>query len=76
MVQKLIDGAVGEIDSKILRQILDHTFVFGEGPYRMENYQRASVGDRFGATFTWFIGGEKHELTGQGNGPLRQWSIR
>ena len=70
VVQKYIDETGGEIDSKILRQILDDTFVNIEGPYRMENYQRASVGDRSGATFTWFIGGEKHELTGQGNGPL------
>ena len=70
VVQKYIDETGGEIDSKILRQILDDTFVNIEGPYRMENYQRASVGDRSGATFTWFIGGEKHELTGQGNRPL------
>jgi len=36
----------------------------------MANYQRASVGDRSGATFTWHIGDEKYDLTGQGNGPL------
>lgn len=69
-VQKYIDETSGEIDSKILRKILDDTFVNIEGPYRMENYQRASVGDRSGATFTWMIGEEKYELTGQGNGPL------
>ena len=70
VVQKYIDENGGEIDSKVLLQIFHDAFVNIEGPYRMENYQRASVGDRSGATFTWLIDGERHELTGQGNGPL------
>ena len=36
----------------------------------MENYSRASVGERSGATFTWFVNDIPHELIGQGNGPL------
>ena len=54
----------------MLRSIFNDAFVNIQGKYRMENYQRASVGDRSGATFTWHIDGKQYELTGQGNGPL------
>ncbi len=70
MVQKYIDETGGEINSQKLRDIFYDSFVNIEGPYRMENYHRASVGDRSGVTLTWFTGDEPHELMGQGNGPL------
>ncbi len=70
VIQKYIDETGGEIDSKVLLKIFNDAFVNIEGPYRMANYQRASVGDRSGATFTWYNGDEPHDLTGQGNGPL------
>ncbi|MBS1370812.1 MAG: 2-isopropylmalate synthase [Lentisphaeria bacterium] len=70
VIQKYIDETGGEIDSKVLRRIFNDAFVNIQGKYRMENYQRASVGDRSGATFTWHIDGKQYELTGQGNGPL------
>ena len=70
VVQQIVDERGGEINSTELKKIFDENFVNVEGPYRMENYQRASVGDRSGATFTWIVNGVRHELTGQGNGPL------
>ena len=70
VVQKVVDAEGGEINSADLKRIFYDNFVNAEGPYRMENYQRASVGDRSGSNFSWFINGEKHELSGQGNGPL------
>ncbi len=69
-VQKIVDATGGEMSPEKLKQIFYDNFVNIEGLYRMENYQRASVGDRSGVNFTWIIGGEKHELFGQGNGPL------
>ena len=59
-----------EMDSKLLCKIFYDSFVNRPGVYRMENYQRASVGERSGVNFTWYVNGEPHELTGQGNGPL------
>ncbi len=70
VVQKFVDEAGGEIDSKVLREIFYRNFVNIEGRYRMDDYHRASVGDRSGADFCWFIDGEKYDLSGQGNGPL------
>ncbi len=70
VVQEYIDRTGGEINSEELRRIFDENFVNIVGPYRMEDYHRASVGDRSGSDFTWYIGDEKYELTGQGNGPL------
>ncbi len=70
VVQKVVDAEGGEINSADLKRIFYENFVNAEGPYRMENYPRASVGDRSGSNFSWFINGEKHELSGQGNGPL------
>ncbi len=69
-IQDYIDSHGGEMDSRLLREIFYRNFVNCDGVYRMENYQRASVGERSGAVFSWFVNGERHELTGQGNGPL------
>ncbi len=69
-IQTYIDEKGGEINSAVLREVFYHAFVNIEGPYRMTNYHRASVGDRSGATFTWHINDKSYELTGQGNGPL------
>ena len=68
--QEYIDAHGGEMDSKLLYKIFHESFVNRPGVYRMENYQRASVGERSGVNFTWYVNGEPHELTGQGNGPL------
>ncbi len=70
VVQHFIDTTGGEINSAGLRTLFSDNFVNIEGPYRMENYHRASVGDRSGADFDWFISDRKYELSGQGNGPL------
>ncbi len=70
VVQEYLDTTGGEIDSKILREIFYRNFVNIEGVYRMDNYNRASVGDRSGVNFTWYVNNEPHELTDQGNGPL------
>ncbi len=70
VIQNVVDTRGGEIDSVDLKAIFDENFVNIEGPYRMENYQRASVGERSGATFSWIVNGKECELTGQGNGPL------
>ena len=70
VIQHYIDNHGGEMDSKLLCKIFYESFVNRPGVYRMENYQRASVGERSGVNFTWYVNGEPHELTGQGNGPL------
>ena len=70
VIQEYIDSHGGEMDSQLLREIFYRSFVNRPGVYGMENYQRASVGDLSGVNFTWFVNGEAHELTGQGNGPL------
>ncbi len=70
IIQNYIDEHGGEMDSKLLYKIFHENFVNRPGVYRMENYQRASVGERSGVNFTWFVNGQPHELTGQGNGPL------
>ena len=70
VIQHYIDSHGGEMDSKLLCKIFYDSFVNSPGVYRMENYQRASVGERSGVNFTWYVNGEPHELTGQGNGPL------
>jgi 2-isopropylmalate synthase len=70
VIQHYIDSHGGEMDSKLLCKIFYDSFVNRPGVYRMENYQRASVGERSGVNFTWYVNGEPHELTGQGNGPL------
>jgi len=70
VIQDYIDAHGGEMDSKLLCKIFHDSFVNRPGVYRMENYQRASVGERSGVNFTWYVNGEPHELTGQGNGPL------
>ena len=69
-VQHYVDSTGGEVDSKKLKEIFYENFVNHDGLYRMENYNRASAGERSGAEFDWYIGGEKHQLSGQGNGPL------
>ena len=69
-VQRYIDEVGGEMDSTKLGEIFHREFVNIDGIFRMENYQRASAGELSGVNFTWFIGGKKYELTGQGNGPL------
>ena len=70
VIQDYIDAHGGEMDSKLLYKIFHASFVNRTDIYRMENYQRASVGERSGVNFTWYVNGEPHELTGQGNGPL------
>ncbi len=70
VVQRYVDEKGGEINSTELHRIFQEAFVNVGGPYRMENYSRASVGERSGATFTWFVNDIPHELIGQGNGPL------
>ena len=70
VVQRYVDEKGGEINSAELHRIFQEAFVNVGGPYRMENYSRASVGERSGATFTWFVNDIPHELIGQGNGPL------
>ena len=70
VVQRYVDEKGGEINSTELHRIFQEAFVNDGGPYRMENYSRASVGERSGATFTWFVNDIPHELIGQGNGPL------
>jgi 2-isopropylmalate synthase len=70
VIQHYIDTHGGEMDSKLLYKIFHESFVNRTGVYRMENYQRASVGERSGVNFTWYVNGVAHELTGQGNGPL------
>ena len=70
VVQRYVDEKGGEINSTELHRIFQEVFVNVGGPYRMENYSRASVGERSGATFTWFVNDIPHELIGQGNGPL------
>lgn len=70
VVQSYMDQNGGEIDSKLLKQIFHDSFVNIEGPFKMQNYSRASVGDRSGATFTWFVNDQRYDFTGQGNGPL------
>ncbi|MDD3886762.1 MAG: alpha-isopropylmalate synthase regulatory domain-containing protein, partial [Victivallaceae bacterium] len=69
-VQEEVDRSGGEIDSKRLLEIFTARFVNSEGIFRMTDYQRASAGERSGASFVWHIGDKKYELVGQGNGPL------
>ena len=70
MAQEYVDANGGEMNSEDLRRIFYEKFVNHSGVYRMENYQRASVGDRSGSSFTWYIRDKRYELDGQGNGPL------
>ncbi len=70
VIQHYVDSKGGEINSADLHRIFQEAFVNIVGPYRMDNYSRASVGERSGATFTWMVNDTAHELTGQGNGPL------
>ena len=69
-VQHYVDSTGGEVDSRKLKELFYDNFVNHAGLYRMENYNRASAGERSGAEFDWYIGGEKYQLSGQGNGPL------
>ena len=70
-IQNYIDTIGGEIDSAKLKEIFYDTFVNIEGKYRMENYHRLPGGtDVTQARFDWYIGGEKKELSGEGNGPV------
>ncbi len=69
-VQEFIDRTGGEVNSARLNELFYGNFVNVEGRYRMENYSRASAGELSGADFDWYIGDEKFELSGQGNGPL------
>jgi len=70
VIQNYVDQFGGEMDSKKLREVFEKSFVNIEGPYRMEHYHRASVGEMSGVDFTWIVNDKRYELTGQGNGPL------
>jgi len=69
-IQHYIDATGGEINSQKLYDIFYENFVNRPGTYSMDEYQRASVGDRSGCDFKWLINDKSYDLTGQGNGPL------
>ncbi len=70
-IQNYIDAIGGEIDSAKLKEIFYDTFVNIDGKYRMENFHRlAGGGEVTSVSFDWCIGSERHQLTGEGNGPL------
>ncbi len=70
ITQEYMDRTGGEVDSNDLRRIFDESFSNITGFFRMANYHPATVRDRSGVSFTWFIGDRSYELSGQGNGPL------
>ena len=71
VVQDYVDRTGGEINSQILRDIFTENFENVSGKYVMENYKRTSnLDDSSQVTFDWIIDGVKHQLSGEGNGPL------
>lgn len=71
VVQDYVDKTGGEINSQILRDIFTENFENVSGRYVMENYKRTSnLDDNSQVTFDWVVDGVRHELSGEGNGPL------